>query len=217
MVRIFAHRGHAVKGGSENSLVSLKDAYQAGFRAVEFDIWFLNKELVLNHDEPSAEEIKSLAKFHEFLCFGNEIDYWLDFKNLDEGNVEEVILLVKLELEKVKIDLGRVFFAPFITDYKLAKIIVKKIREVFEADGSKVQITAVCETVDKIDELEVFLKESEIKFLSIFHQLVNQNLTSRLNGVTLFAWTVNDSEAIQNLHKIGVNNFASDLIKPYTK
>jgi glycerophosphoryl diester phosphodiesterase len=73
MTKLFAHRGFASKNIPQNSIASLKHAYEFGFRAVEFDVWFLNKKLILKHDRPTEKEIENLANFHDYFFFGNEL------------------------------------------------------------------------------------------------------------------------------------------------
>ena len=84
MVKLFAHRGFVTENISQNSIASLKQAYDFNFRAVEFDIWFLDEKLVLKHDQPLEKEINNLPKFRDYFSFKNELTYWMDFKNLDE-------------------------------------------------------------------------------------------------------------------------------------
>lgn len=214
MIKLFAHRGFVDNDISQNSLKALKNAYLKGFRAIEFDIWFLNNQLLLSHDKPDIDKIKELAVFKDYFLYQNEMEYWMDFKNLDEKNVNLALKMVKNDLNEAKIDLNRVFFAPFITDYDLAIKIFEEIRMVF---GGEVKIIAVCEELkEKGDDvlLSRFLKDNQIKYLSIFYKLVDESLLKMLDGVEIFAWTVNDKEEIRSLNKIGVKNFATDFILP---
>ena len=41
MIRLFAHRGFAKGNILQNSIASLNHAHKNGFKAIEFDIWFL--------------------------------------------------------------------------------------------------------------------------------------------------------------------------------
>ena len=72
MLKIFAHRGFVGNCDQQNyiqqnSLASLKNAYDSGFRAIEFDIWFYNSQLILSHDQPQLDNCKNLAHFNDFL------------------------------------------------------------------------------------------------------------------------------------------------------
>lgn len=211
MVRLFAHRGFCSENISQNSIASLKNAYDFFFRAIEFDIWFLDKKLILKHDEPKLSELKILPQFHDYLCFGNEMIYWLDFKNLDEKNAEEALIMVEKKLAESAINLDQIYFAPFITNYEKAEKIFAKIRKVF---GEKVRLVAVCEELKNIENLQKFLEKNRIKFLSIFHKLIDADFVKNFSEIEIFAWTVNDQERLRELEALGVRNFATDKITP---
>jgi len=214
MTRLFAHRGFASGNISQNSIASLKAAYENDFRGVEFDIWFLNSKLVLKHDMPQVSEINSLPQFADYFSYGNEIYYWLDFKNLDEKNAAETLALVKQQLDAARIDMNRIYFAPFITDYKIAERIFAEIRKVF---GNSSQLIAVCEELENnkdAQNLHNFLLKNNVKFLSIFHKLIDENFAKLFADIKLFAWTVNDLPRLRELEKLGVTNFATDKITP---
>jgi glycerophosphoryl diester phosphodiesterase len=214
MIKLFAHRGFVTGNISQNSIASLKQAYDFGFRAIEFDIWFVKEKLVLKHDAPKDEEIESLPNFGDYFCFKNEMIYWMDFKNLDEKNSDKALRLVKKELDKALINMDKVYFAPFILDYQNAKKVFLKIREIF---GEKANLVAVCEELEnKKDEqnLRDFLTENKIKFLSIFYKIIDKNFIEKFSDIEIFAWTVNDLNSLKELEKIGVRNFATDKITP---
>ncbi|MBM3579266.1 MAG: glycerophosphodiester phosphodiesterase [Alphaproteobacteria bacterium] len=201
----FAHRGLVTKDSPENSVTSLTAAYKAGFRGVEFDLWFLDGKFVVKHDEPKGEELPSLR---DFLRFGNEMTYWLDFKNLDESNANKAFELTKQEISRAKIDFSKIYFAPFITDYSLAE----KVKNIL---GKNFQFVAFCINKAQIPALENFYQKNQIKFLSVFHELIDADFIKKFSGAEIFAWSVNDLERLKKLAALGVNNFATNT--HYTK
>ena len=233
MIKIFSHRGLVTASALENSLASLHAAYAAGFRAIEFDIWFLEGQLVLSHNKP--RNISNLPKFSEYFFYGNEMEYWLDFKNLDATNVEEALAMVKKEISVAanvagnqnisrnqndlskqisfaKIDEKKLFFAPFITNLDEAAPVYTAIRHNF----SNAQIVAVCEKISA-SELVFYqqnLRRNGVKFLSIYHGNIDANFVKIFKDISLFAWTVNDLARLRELAQLGVENFASDKILP---
>jgi len=214
MIKLFAHRGFVTKNAEQNTIASLKEAVAQNFLGIEFDIWFLNGGLFLKHDEPEFREINNLPILQDYFFFKNSLEYWMDFKNLDEKNSAKALELVKIEIEMAKIKLSKIYFAPFITDYKKAAKVFAEIRKVF---GDKVHIVAVCDKLENVQEAEnlrKFLAENEVKSLSIFHELIDENLIKILKGVKLFAWTVNELPRLYDLARIGVTNFATDKITP---
>lgn len=214
MVKLFAHRGFHSTDIPQNSIASLNEAHKNHFHGIEFDIWFLNGKLVLKHDEPLKEEINNLSTLRDYFFFKNEFFYWMDFKNLDEKNSEIALRLVKKEVDEAAINLNQIYFAPFIIDYKIAEKIFKKIRNIF---GENVNLVAVCdklESAEKIKILQNFLTKNNVKFLSIFYQLIDENFVKIFSKTEIFAWTVNDLARIKNLKNLGVKNFATDKISP---
>lgn len=209
MIRLFAHRGFWQENLFQNSISSLKAAYEKRFRAIEFDIWLCGQSLLLKHDQPQPEE--NLPKLSDYFQFHNELIYWLDFKNMDEDNALEIFEKVRSEVIKNKIDESRIYLAPFITDFELAQKILKKARSVF---GSKIKFMAVCEDKELLENLPDFLQKNSIPALSIFHELLDEKLIKKLEGIEVFAWTVNDLNRIFALQKLGIKNFATDKITP---
>lgn len=214
MIKLFAHRGFVVKNAQQNSIESLKEAVKENFKAIEFDIWFLNGKLVLKHDQPKIDELVNLPVLRNYFYLGNSLEYWMDFKNLDEKNAFEALTLAKVEITAAKIDLNQIYFAPFITDYKKAAKVFAEIRRVF---GDEANLVAVCEKIEKAEDvknLQEFLAKNNIKFLSIFHKLLDKNFVKNLNGIEFFAWTVNDLLRLSELEQLGIKNFATDKITP---
>lgn len=214
MIKLFAHRGFVLENVQQNSIESLNEAVKENFKAIEFDIWFLNGKLVLKHDQPKIDELANLPVLKNYFYLGNSLEYWMDFKNLDEKNAFEALTLAKVEIAAAKIDLNQIYFAPFITDYKKSAKVFAEIRRVF---GDEANLVAVCEKIEKAEDvknLQEFLAKNNIKFLSIFHKLLDENFVKNLNNIEFFAWTVNDLLRLSELEGLGIKNFATDKITP---
>ena len=74
-MRLFAHRGFVTESHPENSVTSLKEAVAQGFKAIEFDLWFVEGEILIKHDQPKKDE--NLPSLREYFCFKNEIRFGL--------------------------------------------------------------------------------------------------------------------------------------------
>ncbi len=217
MTKIFAHRGYHHDNIKENSIESLKAAYENNFEAIEFDIWYINQEtIVIKHDQPKTIEIASLPKLADYFLYQNYFTYWLDFKNLNQKNTKTTLTNLQKIILDQKINLNQIYFAPCIADQDLASKIYQQIREIF---GDSVNIVAFLENLkDKeIKNYHQFLQQNQIKFLSINHNLINQKLVEELKDIKIFAWTVNNQSRLKELEKLGVKNFASNTIKPEPK
>ena len=233
IINLFAHRGLVLKDkdnkknvASENSISSLHQAYSFGFRNIEFDIWYCENidKLILKHNQPTKQELDAylgssdsfkkaeLPQFIDYLEFGNKLAYWCDFKNIDKNNVNNALALLKDDIIRKNINFSSFYFAPFITEYKLAGEICQYFRKTL---GKNINFVAVCEnfeTYSAKESLKNFLIDHKIKFLSINHKLINNELLDFLPEVEFFAWTVNDKDRIIELSKMGVKNFATDEI-----
>ena len=214
MTKLFAHRGFVTESHPENSVASLKEAVAQGFNAIEFDLWYAARRLVLKHDQPKEEEAEILPDLEDYLVYKNDLTYWLDFKNIDDENCAKVLLLAKSEIESADVKLDQIYFAPFITDLQKAEKVFTRIRNIF---GYKTKVVAVCESLKSekdVQDLRDFLDRNNVKCLSIFHQLLSKNSMQILSGIEIFAWTVNDLQRIRDLESLGVTNFATDKITP---
>ncbi len=213
-MRLFAHRGFTAELHPQNSVASLKEAVAQGFKAIEFDLWFLSRKLVVKHDRPQEGEVEILPEIGDFLVYKNDLIYWLDFKNLDAENCAKGLMAAKREIDSAEIKMDQIYFAPYVTDFAIAEKIYAVIRNIF---GFKAKIVAVCDSLkSEIDaqNLRKFLDANNIKTLSIFHQLLGKNSLQILSGIEIFAWTVNDLPRLRELESLGVKNFATDKITP---
>jgi glycerophosphoryl diester phosphodiesterase len=216
MTKIFAHRGYHHKNIKENSIQSLKAAYEHNFEGIEFDIWYLESclhNLVIKHDEPKEQEILTLPKLADYFLYQNHFEYWLDFKNLNQKNATTALIEVQKIILNRKIDLNKLYFAPAITNQDLASKIYPIIREIF---GNSANIVAFCEELKdgEIKNYHQFLQQNQITFLSINHDLINQKLVEQLKDIMIFAWTVDSGSRLKELETLGIKHFASNTLKP---
>lgn len=197
---IFAHRGLVTKNSLENSIASLEAAYQAGFRNIEFDLWFLNGVILVKHNKPEGEDLPTLG---DYLRLGNEMTYWLDCKNLDGSNAKDALELIFYEIKKAKINLEQIFLATFALDDE----VLTQARRIF---GKDVKFIFACGESDKIGELEKFCAQNQVKFISIFHEFIDADFVKKFSNQEIFAWTVNDFKRLKELEALGIKYFASD-------
>lgn len=212
MTKIFAHRGFVTSTAQENSIESLREAHKNHFIGVEFDLWLIDDFVVVNHDLPEKKHLSKLPNFRDYLIFKNDLEYWIDFKNLDKSNVEQIMDVVVEEINRAKIDYKKVYFAPFITELERAILVYDVVRNRVK----DAQIMAVCESLSEQNFIFYHqeLQKNNIKFLSIQHEIINEKFMQIFSDINLFAWTVNDLARLRDLQKLGVKNFTSDIILP---
>lgn len=215
MINIYAHRGFTNSGKfTENSINSLKLAYDFKFAGIEFDIWYLNSKLIICHDKPETEKIDSLPQIADFFIYKNNLKYWLDFKNLDLTNIDQILSSLSQIITKEQISYHNLYFVPYVTNYDLLPKIIAKFNEFF---SFKANYVVVCDKLNGYEDqflLKKLIIENNIKYLSIDHNLINKNLVDFLPKLDFFAWTVNDVKIIKKLQNLGIKNFTSDNITP---
>ena len=217
MVKIFAHRGFADAKDQQNTMSAIDNAYKTGFDGVEIDIHYLNDSLLMTHDPVPEEQEKNLNSFDQFLKYRNEILYWLDFKNLQDLesiNLDQALTKVKLDIQNNNCNLENFYFAPYITDYKVAQRIFNKINEVFNYQA---QLTFVVDDIkkDQYQELLQFLNKMRIGNISVKYDLINEDFMTIFHDKNLFAWTVNEITIAKELvAKYKIANFTTDNILP---
>lgn len=209
-MKIFSHRGLVDKDHKENTIEAFKNAYNHGVRAIEFDIWFLENQLVLHHNKPV--NLENIAKLKDlFTQFGSEIEYWCDFKNLTSKNCDDAISHFKQIVDELKIDHQKLYFAPFNSNFSKAKRIYTSINKYF---GKSSKILALKKKLEPAEYQEFYqeLKENNIFGLSIEHSNVTEEFKKIFSDIAIFAWTVNDQKIADDLKAIGIENIASDKI-----
>ncbi len=207
-IKIFSHRGSVIKKSQENKIEAFKNVYKKGIRAIEFDIWYLKNQLVLKHNRPIT--LNNLDRLEDlFISFKNDVEYWLDFKNLNARNCDLAIKKVKEIIDAHQINLDNLHFAPFIIDLKKAEIVYKAIRKYF---GNQAKIIVVIEVLLPKNYQQFYqqLKDLNIYGLSIQYKNINPEFRAIFSKIKIFAWTVNDRKTADYLAKIGVENIASD-------
>ena len=137
------------------------------------------------------------------------MEYWFDFKNIDQNNIDDVLKKLKADLILKEIDLNKVFFAPYITDYTMAIKIALKFRNFF---SPKINFVGVCDNQSGLQEVIDMIEMELIDFVSIDHLLINSELLKKIKPSKLLAWTVNDIKQINDFYMLGVDKFATDKV-----
>ncbi len=209
MIKLFAHRGFVENNMKQNSIASLKNAFEKGFKGVEFDIWWIDGEFFVKHDKPAEKELFLLPRLQDYLVHKNELEYWIDFKNLDEKNIDNALKKLKEVLILKEIDLNKVFFAPYISDYILTGKISLKFRNFF---AQKINFVGVCDEEAQCQGAVDMIDIGVIDFISINYKLINKDFLKKIQPSKLLAWTVNDIKEINDLYMVGVEKFATDKV-----
>ncbi len=212
--KLFSHRGLLSRNVKENTIKSFQNAFDNHFEAMEIDIWYYKKEFILSHDKPKdLNNCDNLANL--FKQFGNKIDYWLDFKNLNLDNIKEASYNLKINADKFNIDYNKIIFVPYLNNINLEKNLFsyKEIRNNF---GENCNIGTLIKKIDKKDwkKYHQQLKENNIKILSVQFENINEDFIKIFSDINLFAWTVNDKKDFNYLKKLKIQNIATDTLKP---
>lgn len=206
MLKIFAHRGFVTNKSPENSIFALKEAIKLDFHGIEFDLWFLEDQFVIVHDQPSKDAINKLPKLKDFLDLQENKLFWLDFKNINLTNYKSAIKNLYQNLANK--NLSNFYLIPHSVDYELMQRILEYLKSTFE---NEVQFGAFINEDSNIKEALKFIKENNIKFLSITQDLITKDLIKEVPDVEILAWTIKQKHEFENLKKLGIKFFASDI------
>lgn len=217
-MKIFSHRAFLRKKMSdsnivENSIAGLKIIRDLGFKGVELDFWFFDGDFYIKHDKPNFDELSKLPKIRNCLLFRNDIEYWLDFKNLQQSNLDDAIKKLKSEFEFCDILPSKIYLVPYINDAKSSIEVLAKMRQSL---AKEIQIAALKDELRKEDQRQYyeFLKANNLKYCSINHEIIDEDFMKIFSDISIFAWTVNDINRAKFLKKLGVTAIATDDILP---
>lgn len=215
MAKLFAHRGFVSESAPQNSIKSLDATKDHNFAGIEFDVHFIDEKLVVTHDHPLLEKIESLPQLKDYFKYKNDLKYWMDFKNVDEENVSQLLSALKEEIKRADIDINNIYFvlgALEVPDYNKAAILFKEIAKTL---GTQAKLAAFCRHDSNVEELKSLIKnDNNIKYLSIFHEMITPELINELSDIKIMAWSVNEVAKIMKLKKLGINYVATDKIIP---
>lgn len=222
--RLIAHRG-APKYSPENTLASLRKACELGARWVECDtLLTADKQPVIIHDETVNRTTNGKGRVNS---------YTLDeLLILDAGNgetvptlkawIQECIALgMSLNLEvkeqqdvSLMAELIQQHFELYWTKPELPYLISSNCFAFLEAYYQLDKITPLAFVVNDLpNDWKQQLERINANVLVINHQHLNQNIIAQLHqhGISVLAYTVNDSTTAKTLFSIGVGSIFSDV------
>jgi len=89
----WSHRGLVPNGAQENTIVAFEFAIENNVSGIELDVFWIDSlnELVLMHHYDSSFSLRPYTTFTKALTrFQDSAKYWLDLKNLNRQNVENI-------------------------------------------------------------------------------------------------------------------------------
>jgi len=213
-ITFWSHRGYKANKRA-NSRGSLVEAYNKGFRNIEFDLWYLNGNLRLNHDKPKKEEVKNLPLLRKYLKqYGSELKYWMDFKNLNKNNIENVLIILKRELDKNQIPYSSINFAPYEINLEKGLYLLNKARESFKGINVVSLIDSDVLKNNDLQSLYKFYTKNKIRHLSVESKIINEKFIKLFKDIKVYAWTVDNKNELERLKKLGIKNICTNLLLP---
>ncbi|MGL5152273.1 MAG: glycerophosphoryl diester phosphodiesterase membrane domain-containing protein [Clostridium sp.] len=224
-VLITAHRGSSLTA-PENSISSVKNAIAEGADYVEIDVMTTkDSEVVLFHDSTlkringSNEAIKDMT-LDEIGKVDNGSYFSSEFKGEKIPTLKEILKITKGKI-KVNIELK-----PMGSDDELAKLVSEIIKDM--DIGDEVVVTSIdYDILQQFEEYSPFVKTGyilsfgigdfrhlNVDFLSVEYSLASRNLILLMHAMDkeVHVWTINDSDRVTTLHKLGVNNIITDNV-----
>ena len=213
-ITFWSHRGYKVNKRA-NSRGSLIEAHNKGYRNIEFDLWYLNGNLRLNHDKPKKEEIKNLPLLRKYLKqYGSKLKYWMDFKNLNKNNIENVLLILKRELDKNQIPYDNANFAPYERDLNKSLFLLNKAEGFLKGINLVSVIDSNVIKNNNLQSLYKFYSKNKIKHLSVESKIIDEKFIKLFKDIKIYAWTVDDKKELDRLKELGIKNICTNLLLP---
>lgn len=225
--RLQCHRGFWVEGLQQNSLASLKKAYELGYKMSEFDIRITkDQQVILFHDDLigtqkiSEMTLAEVEKYHKVDSFESVMQWLVNtngyFLNIEiksksrkvndrplEKKVLELILKYKVE--------NRVLISSFnpLSLYYFRKKYPKLLR-------------ALLLTYEDDPSNNAILKSQILNILALPHflHLDEKHWSERQfkallkRGIPIVLWTCNDLEKVKKYFHQGIYGVISDTLKP---
>jgi len=92
--KAWRHRG----GNPQNTVSGARKAIKNGYKGIEIDLFYFNDEIILSHDFPKKDKTYvTLSSFLSQVSTDN-LNIWLDFKNLNLWNCNQIGKKLKLTL-----------------------------------------------------------------------------------------------------------------------
>lgn len=216
-----SHRGYWVSGIKENTLAAILEAQKQHAKMVEFDIR-LSKDgvLFLNHD---ADLVRIWGVSRRLCdCHSTEL------KVLGLSTLEEVIkktsvkLNIEIKSEKIESDGVEEKLAQLIARYDLYERVVVSSFNPFVLIRLKKIDSLVARALlvarRKHEQNKLYLRWMMLapvvqpQFVHMYYEDIDAAMVKALrpSHVKIVAWTVNDSQRITQLLKMGVSSIISD-------
>jgi glycerophosphoryl diester phosphodiesterase len=213
---LWSHRGLVETKEQENTITALDNSFKAGYRNIEFDIWFLNNQLLTKHDEPTKEELANnkLVSLKEFISrYGTKLQYWMDFKNLTLENIDAFLPVYKKIIDEVGIKYNSIWFTPYEPNWEIAMVLQAKARKAMPGINNMVVMDPYVFKKEKTREYYKILQDNNIKNLSIYYEIIDEQFLSIFKDINMFVWTVDNLEEYKRLKNLGIMNICTNKIQ----
>lgn len=225
--RLQCHRGFWVEGLQQNSLASLKKAYELGYKISEFDIRLTrDHEVILFHDDKIGEHriadmtLAEVEKHQKVDSFESALQW---FSQIPEG---EYYLNIEIKSKVVRDPVLEKKVLDLILKYKVQNRVLISSFNPFRLFYFRIHapeiIRALLLTYDNDSGNNLVLKSQILNLLARPHFLhLHEKYWSPerykallKEGIPVVLWTCNDPEQVKKYFLQGVYGVISDTLKP---
>lgn len=192
---VWSHRGihHSVP---ENSIQSLQLAKNQGFKGVEIDVYYDEEMgLVVSHDIPYKLVDGQIVTLKEIVdTFHSDFSFWIDFKNLNNKNVKNVISDFSLLFETYP-DLQQKMYVESAKGKLLRKLAKHNIQSILWVQYSKQQPKQFL----KLTYFKALIGHSKFSGITTHYRYIDKRFSKAFRNFDWYVFTVNDLSIINQL------------------
>lgn len=201
--QIWSHRGW-FEEHPQNSIPAFKAALDLGATGIEMDVFWDEdlKTFIVSHDKPYIkvdDRLVTLAEVFDSLS-GYRNYYWLDLKNLEKGNVKQIIAALNELMDKY--NNNRRVFVESEHGWLLRKVEKSGIRTIYWVQFARAWPKQILKRI----YVNLILICSDFDGITSANFLFDDTFRRHFNNYPVFVWNVATEEEVRDLMYVpGVN------------
>ncbi len=191
---LWAHRGFHINY-EQNSIGAFSAALKTGFKGIELDVFYDNSlnKFVVQHDTPYRIDTTSLFLENVFERFGDSLRYWIDLKNLNKQNVDNIS--DRLLSLFVKYKTGNKCYIESAKGYLLQQLAKRNIQCLYWVQFGR----SILKRTLKTTYIKWLLLTSDFVGITTHHRLYDNLFIHHFGNESIYVFTVNDAQTLKKM------------------
>ncbi|MBL4743428.1 MAG: glycerophosphoryl diester phosphodiesterase [Cycloclasticus sp.] len=209
---VIGHRG-AMGTEPENTLLSIRRAIDMGVDCVEIDVYYVNGQLIVIHDDSVDRTTNGRGKlaalsFEQLRCLdagkGEKIPTLNEVIDVTKNKVDLNIELKGLGVSQTVVELVQALDKTVRNHITISSFNMLELQDAFQRD-STIKIGVLANA--KVGEAFEWAKKLNAYSVNFKYSLVTKNTVSKAHklGFKLYVYTVNSPSGLQQMKALGVD------------